>query len=37
MSWPVLVGVVAVVSITAVYFVWIRKPAEKQEQQQPQA
>ena len=38
-NWPVLVGAVAVIAITAVYFLWLRKPAAKpQEQpQQPQA
>jgi hypothetical protein len=40
LSWPVYVGIAAVVAITAVYFVWLRKPAataEQQPQQQPQA
>jgi len=36
-SWPVLIGVVSVVAITAVYFVWLRKPAAKQQpEQQPE-
>ena len=35
MQWALLVSVVGVVAITAVYFVWVRKPA-KQEQHQPQ-
>jgi hypothetical protein len=25
MTYPILIGVVAVVAITAVYFVWVRK------------
>jgi hypothetical protein len=38
MSWPLLISVVAIVSIVAVYFVWVRKPEAKQDQQQqPQA
>ena len=40
MAWPIYVGIASVVAITAVYFVWLRKPAaktEEQPQQQPQA
>lgn len=40
MQWPLLISVVGVVAITAVYFIWLRKPAikaEEQPQQQPQA
>jgi hypothetical protein len=36
MQWPLLVSVVAVVAIVSVYFVWLRKPAAKQPEQQPQ-
>jgi beta-lactam-binding protein with PASTA domain len=36
MQWPLLVSVVAVVAITAVYFVWLRKPAAPKQDQQPQ-
>jgi hypothetical protein len=31
MSWALLVSIAAVVSITAVYFTWVRKPEQKQE------
>ena len=36
MSWALLVSVVAVVSITAVYFTWVRKPQPKQDAPQQQ-
>ena len=31
MTYPILIGVVAVVAITAVYFVWVRKPGSDQQ------
>jgi beta-lactam-binding protein with PASTA domain len=43
MQWPLLISVVGIVAITAVYFIWLRKPAatatkqEEQPQQQPQS
>jgi hypothetical protein len=36
MQWPLLISVVGVVAITAVYFIWLRKPSVKQDEQQPQ-
>jgi hypothetical protein len=36
MQWPLLISVVGVVAITAVYFIWLRKPSIKQGEQAPQ-
>jgi hypothetical protein len=36
MSWTLLVGTIAVVAITAVYFLWVRKlPAPTEQPKQP--
>lgn len=36
LQWPVLMGIVCVVAITSIYFIWLRKPSAKQADHQPQ-